>query len=149
MNIFLHFYFYTNDGGKKIYLHTFTDERSEVLSCCSVNFDGWNLKWTDVVRIFSLLRFFLIILNHTSQFHKFSSVKIFQSNSSHLLLFTPRHAKSQPGRGRALIRRLSFSLQAPADSADSIFWNQFKTKEIIWESEKKYFKTSTVLSQNR
>ena len=53
---------------------------------------------------------------------------IFQSSSIHLLLFTPRHAKSQlkliqpqkTGRGSALSRRLSFSLQAPADSADSI-----------------------------
>ena len=152
MKFFLHFYFYTNDGRqKKICLH-FTEQRFEVLSgcsLCSVKFDGWNLKWIGVVSIFFLFRFFLIILNHTSQ--------IFQSSSSHFLLFTPRRAKSQLklirpkklGRGSAL--SFSLQVQAQADSADSISKPVQNKREIIFEKVRKNdlqtikSKTSTVL----
>lgn len=133
MKFFLHFYFYTKMmETKKICLH-FTEQRFEVLSgcsLCSVKFDGWNLKWIDVVSIFFLFRFFLIILNHTSQ--------IFQSSSSHFLLFTPRHAKSQlkliqPKKIRARERAQS-KAQLFSPSSGWLSWLNFKTSS----KQKKY-----------
>ena len=63
---------------------------------------------------------FLIILNHTSQ--------IFQSSSSHFLLFTPRHAKSQLKKIQPKKSRRARSVEGSA-FLSKLRLNQFKTKE--------------------